>query len=192
MSEVWNLLRYTGLCTQSAKVLLLGIDNAGKTTLLHMLRTCLTHCEPTCHPGAEDVRVGKVRLRLFDLGGQMSVRRAYKEYLSCVDGIIFVVDAADPVRFPEVAEALWELLEGPDLHTVPIVVLGNKIDIPAAVCEDALRRALLLHGQVTWGRDCCSCARSAGPGRPVELFMTSVVQQCGFKEALMWFCQFLK
>ncbi|CAE8608856.1 unnamed protein product, partial [Polarella glacialis] len=52
-----------------------------------------------------------------------------------LNGIVFIVDAADRTRFLEAREELDHLLEDPMLSGVPIVILGNKIDIPIAAGE---------------------------------------------------------
>merc|ERR1711957_1011894 len=88
--------------------------------------------------------------------------------MGTVDGIIFLVDAADRSRFPGARDELAQLLNEQALANVPFVVLGNKIDIPPAASEDELRRDLGLQGHVTFGKD--TKPGSSGV-RPVELFM---------------------
>lgn len=70
-----------------------------------------------------------------------------------VQGIIFLVDAADRTRFEEAAEELGKLLDDPALARVPLAVLGNKIDIPVAASEDELRHSLGLYTHMTSGAD---------------------------------------
>merc|ERR1719335_1500035 len=117
--------------------------------------------------------IKNIRFRTYDLGGHETARRIWKDYFATVDGIIFLVDAADRTRFKEAQEELSGLLEDQSLQNVPFVVLGNKIDIPTAASEDELRNALNLPFHSTYGRD-------VKPGqsgvRPIELFMVSVVK----------------
>lgn len=147
-------------------------------------------CLPTLYPDSEEVSVGRFRLRLYDVGGHTAARTIWKNYFCAIDGIIFVVDAADPTRFPEVTESLWKILDDPSLHGLPLVILGNKTDHSTAASQDELRRALLMFSQVTWGVD-RKHERGDGKGRPVELFMASVVRRHGYDEALRWLCQFM-
>ena len=79
-----------------------------------------------------------------------------------MNGIIFIVDAADRTRFQEAKDELQGLLESQELAEVPFVVLGNKIDIPTAASEDELRNALGLYSHMTSPR----CGR---PTRRIEL-----------------------
>ncbi|KAF4731085.1 hypothetical protein FOZ63_028855 [Perkinsus olseni] len=132
---------------------------------------------PTLHPCSEELLIGKIRFRTFDLGGHETARRIWKDYYATVDGIIFLVDAADRTRFPEAAEELRHLMESPELQNVPIVVLGNKIDVRTAASEEELRQSLGLYSHTTFGKDVnkqmVKNAQEAGI-RPVEVFMCSV------------------
>lgn len=100
-----DILGYIGLFKKNAKILFLGLDNAGKTTLLRRLKDDrMVQHDPTQHAHAEELVLGTVRFKAFDLGGHKAVRKAWKTYFPNVDGIIYLVDSADPSRFKESKE----------------------------------------------------------------------------------------
>jgi len=177
----WSILEYFGFFSKSAKILLLGLDNAGKTTLLYMMKdNRVISSPPTIHPNMEELRIGSVDFQTWDLGGHAQARRVWDDYITTVDGIVFMVDAADPDRFMEARKELNNLLEIDALKDVPFLVLGNKIDRPECASEHAFKYALGL--TMTTGKE---IGRSEDV-RSLEVFMCSVVRRSGFGEGFRW------
>uniref|UniRef100_A0A6B2LKT7 Uncharacterized protein n=1 Tax=Arcella intermedia TaxID=1963864 RepID=A0A6B2LKT7_9EUKA len=184
----WGVLASWGLANKSGKIVFLGLDNAGKTTLLHLLRDDrVAQHMPTQKPTMEELTVGNIKFRTYDLGGHEIARRLWRDYYADVSAVVFMVDAAAKERFEESKEELNDLLAGDDLKNIPFLVLANKIDIPGSASEDEVRAAFgLLH---TYGKQIGS--KQVGGVRPIEVFTCSVVKRMGIKEAFNWIAQFM-
>lgn len=177
-----------GFINIEAKVIFLGLDNTGKTTLLHILKNNhLIQPTPTFHPTMEEVVIDRVTFSAYDLGGHKQARKLWKDYFPIVNAIIFIIDASDTERIGEANEELQNILLTPEMDKIPVLILGNKIDKETALDEDTLRSYLNLQN-LTTGKGKITLKDI----RPIEIFMCSIINKMGYGEGFHWLSQYLK
>lgn len=134
-SKLYSLYESFGYNSTPARILMLGLDAAGKTTILYKLKLNETVSTiPTIGFNVETVSPTKdVSFTVWDIGGQTRIRNLWKYYYQNTSGVLFVVDSSDVSRLPEVNEQLWEILKSDELRSVPLQVIANKQDLPNAV-----------------------------------------------------------
>lgn len=117
-----------------AKVLFLGLEDSGKTTLLYHKQFNRNITTVTTEEQNIEILqpIEGVSFVVWDMGGQKSLRRRWEDQYIDTDGIVFVVDSTDPRKFPEVKDELFKIFENEDLNGIPICVLAHKQDLPEA------------------------------------------------------------
>uniref|UniRef100_A0A915KJD0 ADP-ribosylation factor-like protein 3 n=1 Tax=Romanomermis culicivorax TaxID=13658 RepID=A0A915KJD0_ROMCU len=147
------------------RILLLGLDNAGKTTLLKGLASeDITHITPTQGFNIKSVISDGIKLNVWDIGGQRKIRPYWKNYFENTDVLIYVIDSADRKRFDETGMELLDLLEEEKLNGVPLLIFANKQDLMNAAASSEIAEGLQLHTlrDRTWQIQACSAATMEG------------------------------
>ncbi|XP_072006728.1 small COPII coat GTPase SAR1B [Engystomops pustulosus] len=185
-----SMLQFLGLYKKNGKLVFLGLDNAGKTTLLQMLKDGrMGQYVPTLHPTSEELTIAGMTFTTFDLGGHAQARRVWKSYLPAINGIVFLIDCADHERLAESKEELDALLSDETIGSVPILLLGNKIDRPEAISEERLLHTFGIYGHTT-GKGKVSLKQLNT--RPLEVFMCSILKRQGYGEGFRWLSQYIE
>ncbi|VDL89810.1 unnamed protein product [Schistocephalus solidus] len=135
---------------------LVGLQYAGKTTFVNVI-ACGQFCEdmiPTVGFNMRKITKGKVTIKIWDIGGQPRFRSMWERYCRGVNAIIYMVDAADRDKLEASRNELHTLLDKSQLTGIPVLVLGNKRDLPGALTEVELIEALNLN-TITDREICC-------------------------------------
>lgn len=126
---------------QDWNVVMIGLDNVGKTTLIQKLKYGKSeevYTTPTIGFNVEVVTPCKgLTFTMWDIGGQDKLRRLWSNYYTACRAIIFIVDSSDRQRLPESRKALHLALEDPAMpKDIPVMILANKQDLPSALSAE--------------------------------------------------------
>ncbi|GMT25421.1 hypothetical protein PFISCL1PPCAC_16718, partial [Pristionchus fissidentatus] len=137
---------------QHLRILMLGLDSAGKTTILYKLKLGeLVTTIPTIGFNVEQVTYRNLAFTIWDVGGQNKIRPLWKYYFQNTQALIYVVDSSDVHRLDEARDELHWILEDPERVDIKVLVYANKQDLPSAVSPSELTRRLNL--QALKGRE---------------------------------------
>ncbi|KAL8370559.1 hypothetical protein RB595_000775 [Gaeumannomyces hyphopodioides] len=129
-------------------VTMIGLQNAGKTSLLRVLSGSEFTLDtiPTVGFSLKKVQRGHVTMKCWDMGGQERFRGMWERYCRGVTAILFIVDVADFEQIPVAKQQLHALMSYESLVGIPLLVLGNKTDLDEKLTVDELIDALDLKG----------------------------------------------
>ena len=132
--------------SKEVRILILGLDNAGKTTILYKLQNEAEDEEvmtiPTIGFNVETLQYKNIKFQVWDLGGQTSIRPYWRCYYPNTDAIIFVVDSADRERLAVARQELQAMLDEEELKDAILLVLANKQDQKGALGAKEISEAL--------------------------------------------------
>lgn len=145
--------------SKDSRVILLGLDAAGKTTILYQLNlgeNVMTL--PTIGFNVETIKYKNVNFTVWDVGGQDKIRPLWRHYYQGTDALIWVVDSVDHNRLELAKEELHATLQDDLLQDVKVLILANKMDLPGALTVSETARAMDVNGmkQKDWHiQQCC-------------------------------------
>ncbi|MFW9999748.1 MAG: PAS domain S-box protein [Candidatus Hodarchaeota archaeon] len=156
---------------KEAKILIFGLSQAGKSTIIKTRRKSVSKTIfPTINVDISRILVNNVSLLTYDIPGKYKVKELWKPYLKNQDGLIFVLDVTDKIKFSFARELLHEIAGKPELSELPLLILYNKIDLKRPDINE-LEEAM---GVKKLGK------------RPMKSFLTSGNKNVNIDEAFNW------
>ncbi|GLU13513.1 hypothetical protein SLE2022_301460 [Rubroshorea leprosula] len=128
------------------RILMVGLDAAGKTTILYKLKLGeIITTIPTIGFNVETVEYKNVSFTVWDVGGQDKIRPLWRHYFQNTEGLIYVIDSNDRERISEARDELHRMLSENELRDTTLLVLANKQDLPNAMNVSEITDKLGLH-----------------------------------------------
>ncbi|KAL5167913.1 Protein EXPORTIN 1A [Glycine soja] len=157
MGQAFRKLFDTFFGNTEMRVVMLGLDAAGKTTILYKLHIGeVLSTVPTIGFNVEKVQYKNVIFTVWDVGGQEKLRPLWRHYFNNTDGLIYVVDSLDRERIGKAKQEFQTIINDPFMLNSVILVFANKQDLrgamtPMEVCEglglfDLKNRKWHIHG----------------------------------------------
>ncbi|XP_078366570.1 ADP-ribosylation factor 6-like [Oculina patagonica] len=127
------------------RILMLGLDAAGKTTILYKLKLGQSVTTiPTVGFNVETVSYKNIKFNVWDVGGQDKIRPLWRHYYNGTQGLIFVVDCADLDRIDEARTELHRIVNDREMKDALVLIFANKQDLPDAIKPHELQERLNL------------------------------------------------
>jgi len=157
----------------SAKILILGLDFAGKTSLTkHLTRNENYSIGPTIGHNIEMIKFNKWNITLIDVTGQKKFRFLWSAHYPNLDGLIYVIDASDKKRLEENKKVFLDfIIQNPELNEIPILVYANKQDLVDSIPGSNLLTAM---------------GFQIGKEHRIKAFGTSIINEQGISEGMEW------
>ncbi|KAF2860155.1 ARF/SAR superfamily [Piedraia hortae CBS 480.64] len=170
-----SILRKARFKDKEMRILMLGLDNAGKTTIVkRIMKEDVHSVSPTLGFIIKTIEFDGYKLNIWDVGGQKTLRTYWKNYFEKTDTLIWVVDATDRERLGDCRQELAGLLPQERLMGASLLVIANKNDVAGCMTEEDIRQGLQLDRIHTHKWHMLHCSAMTGEG---------------LQEALQWVVQ---
>ncbi|XP_057315738.1 ADP-ribosylation factor-related protein 1-like [Hydractinia symbiolongicarpus] len=170
-------------------ILIVGLDNAGKTTFLeHAKRKYaiknykgipFEKIGPTVGMNVGHIHIKSEILLLWDLGGQEELQTLWNKYFMDCHGVIYMIDSSDAQRLEDSYKCFDTLISDEDLVGIPMLVLANKQDKPNSITAEAVKEIFNRSSNKLGKRDCM-------------LHEISALDGSGIEEGLQWMLERVK
>jgi len=141
-SRVWERL----ISKVERRILMVGLDAAGKTTILYKLKLGeVVSTIPTIGFNVDTVEYKNINFTVWDIGGQDKLRPLWRHYFDNSQGIIYVIDSNDRNRINLARDELHRMLGEDALRDAILLIFANKQDLPNAMSVSEITDKLSLH-----------------------------------------------
>jgi len=168
------------------RLLMLGLDNAGKTTVLKKFNgEDINTISPTLGFNIKTLEYkttagSDFKLNVWDIGGQQTIRTYWRNYYEQTDGLIWVVDSADQRRLMDCKAELHKLLQQEKLAGASLLIFANKQDLPGALSSKDIAKVLDLQtisADRHWRIVSCSAVSGKGLLQGVDWIVTDIASR---------------
>ncbi|RKF74745.1 ADP-ribosylation factor-like protein 2 [Golovinomyces cichoracearum] len=158
-----SILRKARLRDKEMRILMLGLDNAGKTTIVRrIMGEEIESISPTLGFIIKTIDFEGFKLNIWDVGGQKTLRSYWRNYFEKTDALIWVVDATDRARIDDCRDELHGLLKEERLSGASLLVFANKTDVDGCMSEEDIRLGLQVDAIRTHQWHVISCSAVTG------------------------------
>lgn len=160
-----TILKKTKEKEREVRLLMLGLDNAGKTTILKKYNgEDISSISPTLGFNIKTLEYQGYKLNVWDVGGQTTIRSYWRNYFEQTDGLVWVVDSGDKIRLEDCRRELHQLLLQERLAGASLLVFCNKQDLSGALTLEEIKDFLQLENFQTrhWAVVPCSAVTGQG------------------------------
>lgn len=140
-----SIIRKVKKKEKEMRILMVGLDNAGKTTIVMRINgEDTSSISPTLGFNIKTIEYKSYRLNIWDVGGQKTIRSYWRNYFEQTDGLVWVVDSSDLRRLDDCKQELHNLLKEERLSGSSLLILANKQDIRGALRPADIAKVLNL------------------------------------------------
>ncbi|KAL4726353.1 ADP-ribosylation factor-like 2 [Fusarium longipes] len=158
-----SILRKARLKDKEMRILMLGLDNAGKTTIVKkVMGEDVNTVSPTLGFIIKTIDYEGYKLNIWDVGGQKTLRSYWRNYFEKTDALIWVVDATDRLRIQDCRDELQGLLLEERLAGASLLVFANKTDVEGCMTEAEILSELQLESIRTHRWNILPCSAMTG------------------------------
>ena len=175
-----HFLRKLKLKEKEMRILFLGLDNAGKSSVIKaFMGESIDDLSPTLGFEIKTVENQGYRLSCWDVGGQSTIRAYWRNYFESTDGVVWVVDSTDRERISLCKDELDSILQQERLANASLLVFANKQDIGGSMKSEELREALDLDRiqRRHWSIVPCSAATNTGVEEGISWLVNDIASR---------------